>query len=143
MSSFSYDPATDIGRVRLLIQDWDVRNVGGERGTWSCVFTDEELAAILADWGTNAGRYFWAACTALTSIAADASKLAVRVRIGDYEEEPDNIAIQLRQQAGEFRTMALQLDSDASDVPADAVAEMAWDDFTQREILRNYAARGW
>lgn len=134
MNTFTYDVSTDIGKVRLHIQDWDISQITGSRSTWSCIFADEEIQAFLNDFN---GSVYMAACQALHSIANSKALLSIRKRIGDYDEDLTNISIQLRQQAKELQDLAKA----EAEVPADAFAEMAVDDFTAREIIANKAAR--
>lgn len=128
--TFTYDLATDIGKVRLYSGDNDLSKTSGVRTKWSCQFTDEELQVYLDDEGT----VNCAVAAALEAIASSKARLAHRKTMGDYTEDLTALAKELRAQAAEFRMKDLE-------APADAVAEMANDDFSTREILRNQALR--
>lgn len=73
--SFTYDLATETGRIRLLIADTDPE---------TCIYQDEELAALLALAGDDVRL---AGAMAIEAICTDRARLARRVRIGAYETE--------------------------------------------------------
>lgn len=85
----TYDPSTDVGRVRLMIADTDLE---------SAVFDDEELEALIA----LAGDLHGAAAMALEAILADRARMARRVKVGGYEAE-QQAAADLRALADRYR----------------------------------------
>jgi len=88
----TYDPSTDVGRLRLLTADTDLE---------SAAFDDEELSAFLA----LAGDLHGAAAMALEAIAADRARLARRVRVGGYEAEQQAVQ-ELRSLAERHRSLS-------------------------------------
>lgn len=130
-NTFTYDVTNDMGMVRLLIEDYDFTTTTGARDDWTCAFTDEEITAFLT---SREDSIYGAASLALHSIANSKAKLAARRKMGDYDEDLTGMAIQLRQQAKEFEGME-------KDVPADAVAEIANDEFSARTIRANRVMR--
>lgn len=74
MSTYTYDLATDIGKIRLLISDTDMVPVTDAH------FSDEELQVFL----TIEGSVNLAAALALESWAATYSTTTDSERIGDY-----------------------------------------------------------
>jgi hypothetical protein len=122
--SFSYDPTTDAGRVRLLVADTIEQ---------SPKFTDAEIATFLTIGG---GRVLLAAAQALESLAA---RRATDTRIVPEGQETGGtpVSAELRRLAQRYR------DQDAAD-PTGAgfdIAEIDLDDFARRQIWINRALR--
>lgn len=127
--TYTYDLATDIGKVRLLIGDTDVEDTGSPPQS-NCVFADEEIQVFLDDEVTA----YRAAATALRAIASSKARLAHRLTLGDFTKDTTTLARELRATADSY-------DQKDSETPADAVAEEAVDDFALRQIVRNASQR--
>lgn len=134
MSTFTYDVTNDIGKVRLDVQDFDFTVTTGPREDWTCCFDDEEITSFLE---RSFDSIYMADCLALHAIANSQAKLSIRRKMGDYDEDLTNISIQLRQQAKEFQDLAKA----ETEIPADATAEIANDEFAARQIRINRAMR--
>lgn len=123
--SFSYNLATDVGKVRLLIDDRDMSNattsVPIEQR--SVIFTDEEIAYFI----TQAGSVMLAAALGLRTIANNRSLLVQRRVIGRTDVDYGSLRRDLLASASAIETA----DREA---PADGIAEIVWDDFTLRDI---------
>lgn len=122
--TFTYDPATDAGRVRLLVADTVEQ---------APKFTDAEVATFL---DINAGRVLLAAAQALEALAA---KRATDTRIVPEGQETGGtpVSAELRRLAQRYR------DQDAAD-PTGAgfdIAEIDLDEFSRRQIWINRALR--
>ena len=83
MATYTYDLATDIGKMRFLCRDNNMWRTGkDDRRDESCFFTDEELQAAL-DLTTD----MWgAAILALGSLLADDRKMTTARKIGNWSE---------------------------------------------------------
>ena len=124
--AFSYDPTTDVGKVRLLIPDRD--------GT-APLFQDAELSAFL----TMAGNAHRAAALALETAAAD---LALTLRVTDIlglRIDGARASDALLKRAAALRAQADE--ADARDGDLFDWAEMAVDPFSARERLWAEALR--
>lgn len=130
--TFTYDIGTDVGQVRMLIQDNDLSATTGPRPQWTALLTDEEIARILA-WAS--GNAFRAAAIALRTIAAHRSLLAKRIAAGPYSEDATQVAKELRASAKEFDDQANTLDLEAGDT--EILQEVPWTDFALEQILAN------
>lgn len=126
--SYTYNPATDVGYIRLAIDDRDLTlvdtNLPPEQR--SCIFSDEEIGEVLA--ATSDRNY--AIATLLTFIANNRSLLIQSRRVGRTEVNFGSIRSDLLKQAQFY------IDT-ANATPADGLAEIAWDDFTMRRIIVN------
>jgi len=122
--AFTYDLATDVGKVRLLI---------GDTTTPGELFQDGEIQAFLdLNGGTDV---FSAAADAVLAILADKALLAKVVAIGDYSESSVSVGQQLRSLAADLRERA-------QSVPADGYAETIWDPFSHRTKLLHERLQG-
>ena len=122
--SFNYDPATDAGRVRLLVADTVEQTPK---------FTDSEIAAFL---DFNGGRVLLAAAQALESLAAK--------RAADQRVVPEGQATEGVPVGTELRRLAKQYrDQDAADLTGAGfdIAEIDLDEFSRRTIWINRALR--
>lgn len=122
--SYSYDPATAAGRVRLLSADNDER---------TSLFSDSEINAFL---DLNAGRVLLAAAQALEGKAANRAEMQRIVPEGQ-SSDGTTVSAELRRLAQRYR------DQDAAD-PTGAgfdIAELDLDDFSWRDIWINRALR--
>lgn len=133
MPSYTYDPATTAGRVRLLVTD---TNVGEPE---LVVFSDEEVAAFLALEGDDV---YLAAAAALEAIAASEVLIQKRITILERSTDGPAEARELRAIAASYReradTLALEVDGEDAGF---AVAEFVLDGFTYDERLRKEALR--
>lgn len=126
--SFTYYPATETGRVRLLIPD---RVENGH------LFEDEEIAVFLDMEGNNVKR---AAALALETAASDNALVLKVIRVLDLTTDGQKTAQALMERAATLRSQA-QAEEDAEDGGAFDIAEWSVNDFAAREILRNAEAR--
>lgn len=123
--AFTYDPATDRGKVRMLITDRDDSNP---------IFVDAEIDAYLEMAG---GSVLTASATALTSIATDQVLLLKKIKLLGGDLETDGPAV-----AKELRELAAQLRSDADNDGSFDIAEQVVDPFTYRDRLWKQRQRG-
>lgn len=114
--TFTYDPSSDAGVVRLLCTDTDADNA---------IFSDAEITAFLTLQG-NSVRY--AAASALDTIASQQALLLKVVKLPDLEVDGAKLAMALRQQAKALR------DEEDADGSFD-IAEQVLDSFSQRDRL--------
>jgi hypothetical protein len=112
--AFTYDPSTDVGRVRLLCSDVDSSNP---------IFQDEDLDALL---GLESGAVRYAAAQALEIMAA--SEIMIQKRIKLLDLETDGPA-----QSAELRALAKSLRATEDLGGAFDIAEMVVDPFSARE----------
>lgn len=96
--TYTYNLQTDIGKLRLLIQDTDV-----SAGADTAVFADEELQFCLDQ---SAGNLYLAAALALEINATDAARLAKRKQMDVLSTDTTQIAGQLRDSARLYREQA-------------------------------------
>lgn len=121
--TWSYEIATDIGKVRLHVGDTD------KSAAWT--FEDEELQVFLDE----TGEVLLAAAAALDALAADQARLAMRVSIGDYSEDRGAAVKALHAQAEALRQQAAQ-------TPASEIAETAWTPTARAQMIANERLRG-
>lgn len=93
--TFTYDLATDIGLIRLELDD--VEAGAGVRPT-GANFTDEELQV----WLTREGSVFGAAAAACEALARAWSRIASQ-SVGGRSEQAGAVAEEWRKRAGELR----------------------------------------
>lgn len=136
-SSYTYNLATNVGVVRLFIDDRDMSSVSTSLPLEqrSAIFTDEEIQEFLDLSGQDALR---ASAKALITIAGNRSLLVQSRRVGKADLDYGPVRKDLLAQAD-------ALVKEAISVPADAYAEQVWDDFSLRRILQNVVLRqaGW
>lgn len=125
MATYTYDLATDVGAVRLLIGDTDIDP------TTDAIFMDEELQY----WITAEGSVEWAAAAALETVAASQARLAKMIKSLNFAKDTRGVA-------GELLKTAERLRERVSNVAAYGAAEKAYSDFSVRDIVRNNALRG-
>lgn len=99
--SATYDPGTNVGRVRLLISDVDVDDPD------RIVYQDEEIAAFLS---MNSG-IKRAAAAALYAIANNQLQVDKVIKTQDLSTDAAAVAAELRALAAQYRAQA-----DAEDV---------------------------
>ncbi|PKN91102.1 MAG: hypothetical protein CVU44_21025 [Chloroflexi bacterium HGW-Chloroflexi-6] len=125
--TYTYDPTTSIGKMRMIIQDKDEQNV---------FFQDEELQAFL-DMASDVRR---AAADALESMASNQVMVLKVVRTLSLSTDGAATARALREHAKILRDQADL--ADAGDGGLFEIAEFAGDVFTQRERIWNQMLRG-
>ena len=132
-ATYTYNLATDVGKLRLLIQDHDMTSVSTAipPEQRSAAFTDEELQFVLDDRG---GQLHRAAAMALRIWAQSKQLIIIARRIGKKELDYGQIRADLLRSAEAF-------DEAAAMAPADGVAEHSWTDFAMRTIITNQAQR--
>lgn len=113
----TYDLETNVGKLRLLLQDTDTDDV---------IFQDEELQVFLSQKGND---LYLAASTVMLALANDKARLAKRKRASKYEHDLTKLANECREQAKVFR-------EEAENIPADDYAEMGITAFQRRDIMR-------
>ena len=115
--AYTYCLDNDIGKTRLLIADTDIGNA---------TFSDEEITFAL---DTEGGLYM-AAAMLLRVLAADQSRLAVRVSRSGVSEDLTQVAVQLRAQADAYTAKA------GSDVGSiSATVSPSWEPFSYTDNL--------
>lgn len=130
--TYTYNLGTDVGRVRLLIDDRDMSSVSTALPLEqrSAIFTDEEVGQFLTDKGT----VYRAAAQALLTIAGNRSLLVQNRKVGRAELDYGGARNDLMKLA---QTL---IDMDNA-TPADGVAEIYRTDFGFRDVLTNAALR--
>jgi hypothetical protein len=123
--SYTYEPSTPRGKVRLLIGDTDVETPDVQ------LFTDEEIDAFLSMEDQEAAP---AAALALEAIAANQVMVLKVIRTQDLSTDGAAVARELRQQARQLRE-----DADAGSFDW---AELVVDPATYAERLYNEVLRG-
>lgn len=127
--SFTYDLATDVGQVRLIIPDRV--NTAAE----PAMFSDEELAAFL----TLEDGVRRAAAAALETIASDQALVLKVMKVQNVSTDGAALARELRARATALRAQAAAADADDGDLFD--VAEQVNDMFSARERLWKEAQR--
>jgi len=121
-TDFTFDTGTNLGKVRVLINDAD---------SSSYALSDTKINALLA---LKSNDLFSTAALALYAMAASKALLAKRKVAGNYSEDLTAIAKECRETAKIYDDMA-------KNVPAEAVAEQFFTDFSYRELLVNKTLR--
>ena len=131
MATYTYDPATDAGKVRLLIGDVLIGDANAR------VFSDEDIAALLS---LESSDVRLAAAQALDSMASQEAMIQKVIRILDLSTNGAQTAAALRAHANELRRQVAE-GSGAFEGLFDW-AEMVNDDFAARERIVAQAERG-
>jgi hypothetical protein len=131
--SYTYNPTTTIGLLRLLVQDNDLSSVDASlpMEQRSAAFSDEELEQFL---GLHGNDLYSAAAAVLRTWATSKQLIIVARRIGKADVDYGSIRADLLKMAEAFDDMA-------TEGPADGVAEIAYDEFAARRIVENYWLR--
>jgi len=131
--TYTYNLATDTGKVRMLIQDHDMSSVSSSLPLEqrSAAFTDEEIAAMLVMTGSD---LYDTAALALRTWAASKQLIVIARRLGQASVDYGSIR-------SDLLAMAKGYEERSTTTPADGYAEIAWDDFTMRRILTNVELR--
>lgn len=129
--SFTYDPQTAIGQVRLFVPD---------RVAAEAFYADEEIAAFLS----LEGDVYRASAMALETIAADQALVMKAVRIGTFSTNGPAVTSALLDRAKLLRERAKEADllvvgPDGQPVADFEIAEMVLDPFSYREAILNDA----
>ncbi|RJP53621.1 MAG: hypothetical protein C4583_04345 [Anaerolineaceae bacterium] len=129
--TFTYDPTSDIGKVRMMIPD----RVGSD-----ALLTDEEIEAYL-DMNGDDVRY--AAADALDMIASDQALTLKVITLMDLRTDGRATAQSLMERADKLRTLADNEDAaaEAEDGGLLDYGEMVVDEFTKRERVLKQAER--
>jgi hypothetical protein len=106
VSTWTYDPTTDIGKIRLLIGDTDIVP------TTDAHFTDEEIQAML----TTYGSILMAASMLLEAWAASLTSEATSESIGDYSYSKKTAANKIE--------LARKYREEEINIPASDIASM-------------------
>lgn len=124
--SATYDPATPVGRVRLLIADTDVEREGGP------LYSDEDIAAFI---DMESGSVTLAAALALDTAATDEALLERRIAILGLQTDGPAVAASLRAHAAALRERAASRSAaKVASVPlADPLHPFMADEAVQRE----------
>lgn len=103
MTTFTYDPSTDLGRVRLLISDTDDTDVSRQ------LYQDNAIDAFLAmATGTGTPMVKRAAALALESIAGNLAQVLKVIRTQDLQTDGAKTADSLRAVAKQLRDGAME-----------------------------------
>ncbi len=128
---FSYDTATNVGKVRLLIPD---------NREADFVFQDHELEALLSLEGENVWR---AAALGLETIAADQALTLKYTQVQDVIVDGTRAAAQLLKRAEGLRARAQEGDPSATSTDTGfAIVQQARTQDQIDGILRNYDLTG-
>ncbi len=126
--AFTFDLASDVGKVRLLIPD---------RVASDILFEDEEIEAFLA---LEAGNVRRAAALALETVAADQALTLKVIKTLDLTTDGASVANALLKRADKLRGQAA-LDEAAEDGAGFDVAEMTPTVFAFRERILKQGMR--
>ncbi len=124
--AFTFDPSTDLGKVRLIISDTDVATVANQ------MFSDASIEAYLSIEGGNVRL---AAADALDTIASTQALLLKAVSLGPIKTDGPKVAEALREHAQTLRGQVYTLE------PAFDIAEMSLNPSNAAQILWNDAMR--
>ncbi len=127
--TFTYDPSTSRGRVRLIIPD---------RIDSSHLYEDDEIDTFLTLESANLRR---AAALALETAAADNALVLKAMSLMDISTNGPAVASALMARAAQLRKQADDAEA-AEDGGVFDIAEMITTDFAWRERLWNEAQRG-
>lgn len=129
--TFTYDPTTDIGKVRMLIPD---------RVESDAILTDEEIDAYLE---MNDDDIRYAAADALDMIASDQALTLKVITLLDLKTDGPATARALMERADKLRTLSDNegAEADAEDGGLFDYGEMVYDTFTGRERVVKQAER--
>lgn len=123
--TFTYDPTTDIGRVRRTLPD----------KTASVYFwTDEEIQSFLND----EGNWRRASALALETMASDSAMVLLVMKVQNITTDGAKVSDALLKRAAELRKQA-NIDEAATSGGSFDVIETVTDDFGYRQRLFNQA----
>lgn len=127
--AFTFDMATDVGKVRLLVPDREADDP---------FFQDDEVEALLSLEGANVRR---AVALALETIASDTAMTLKAIRLLDLTTDGPKTSDALLKRAALLRVQADLADAAEEGASFD-IAEMVPNAFAWRERIRNEALRG-
>lgn len=127
--SFTYDPTTDVGRVRRTIPD---------RSEDEAIWSDEEIQSFLDDCSNN-----WRRATAiiLETMAADNLLVLKVIRVQNIETDASKMVTALMQRAKRLRDDADEVAANNADDSFD-FAEVVNNEHQWKERIYNQALRG-
>lgn len=117
---FSYDPTTDIGKIRLLIADTDEDSYD---------FEDDEITAA-NDMSVN---IYYASAVLLRSLAANRARLSVSVKRGTMTDDLTEISKDLKDLADAMEEKGKAEIEDVGGL--EAIIEPVYDDFSYRRYI--------
>ena len=126
--AFSYDPATNAGKVRLLIPD---------RVDSGHLFEDDEIDTFLSLESSSIKR---AAALGLETAASDNALVLKVIKLLDLSTDGARTSAALLERAGKLRSQADAEDS-AEDGGSFDIAEWTVNDFAYRDRLINQSLR--
>lgn len=121
------DPATDIGAIRMIVQDKNVEQL---------LFSDADISALLS---LNGNDVRLSAAAALDIMASNQAMILKVIRLLDLSTDGSAVARALREHANQLRTDAAETDSVEGGLFD--YAEMATNAFTAREKVWYEALR--
>ena len=121
--AFTYDPTTNLGKVRNLI---------GDTVDSGHILEDADINAFISMANTD---LYKAASFCLYRIAATQALLAKVKKAGDYMEDLRDIAENIRAVAKEYAGIS-------ENTPAEAQAESFVNDFSYRDVITRKDLRG-
>jgi len=122
--TFTYDPTTPNGKVRLLAQDFDRENA---------IFSDDEIQAFM---DMNEGDFRYAAASALEVIAANEAYVQKKIKLLDLWTDGSATAAALMKLATSLRGLSDQFSSEEEQF---SWAEQVVNTFTARErVYKEY-----
>lgn len=124
--SFTYDPTTDVGRVRRTIPD---------KIELTAVWSDEEIASFIAD------EDGWRRATALAleTMASDSALVLQVIKVQNITTDGAKMAEALMKRAATLRKQADE--QDAAGGEGFEIVSVVYDDFSYRDILYADALR--
>jgi hypothetical protein len=128
---YTYDLDTDVGTVRLLVQDNDLSKVTGALETRSVAFSDEEIAKFIALAGPDLRM---AAAATLRAWATNKQLIVVSRHFKSGSVDYGAIRADMLAAAKAYEEQAIS-------APADAIAEQAWTEFNAERIVVNAWSR--
>lgn len=121
--TFTYNVSTNLGKVRMMIGDTD---------STTALLTDEEINAFLS---MNGNDLYATASACLYRIASSKALVAKRISAGNYSEDTSGMAAELRATAKEYKAMS-------DSVPAEAQAEIIWNEMSYNSVIARRDLRG-
>lgn len=133
-ADYTYDLTTDIGKVRLYIDDRDFSRVSASlpRGQRSAIFDDAEIQTFI---DVEGGAYD-AASVALVAIATNKNLLVQRRELDGANVDFGTLRKDLLDMAQRYRDLSDGLDGGVTK-PASATAEVNHGEFSERDIIIN------
>lgn len=133
--AFTFDPATDRGKVRLLIQD----DTEQHNGVDVYFFIDAKIDAfIVMAAGIDGDTVFNAAALALDSWASNEAMVMKAVRLLDISTSGPTVSASLRAYAERLRELARQTSDDAGfDFAEPYLGRFSWVEQVLNEAVRD------